>query len=682
MSILSRLIELRATKGGSSSLNEPQDWLLTALGAQRTVTGKTVSETSALSTVAVYACVTVLASTVATLPLPVYRRLAGGGKERAPEHRLYGLLHDAPNPEMSAVEFREALMGHLALWGNAYAEIERDRAGRPLYLWPLRPDYMAIKRDGNSALLYEYTVGGSVYGLSADRVLHIRGLSNDGIAGYGPISLAREAIGMAGAVEEYGARFFGNDSSPGGILVHPGKLSKPAKDNLKAGWEMAHSGLANKHRVAVLEEGVKWEAVGIPPADSQFLETRKFQATEICRLFRIPPHMIGDLDRATFSNIEHQSLEFVIHTIRPWTVRWEQAIQRALFAPQERSTYFAEHVIDGLLRGDIQSRYQAYAIGRANGWLSADDIRELENMNPLPDDQGKIYLVPMNMVPADQLTADSVASSGGVPPSTPPEEQQSEPSERAATEGRPYEERAASGRRKLARSYGRLFEDAARRMVKREEADVMRAAERMLGKRDTQSFIMWLEDFYRDHPAYTQRVMLPVLLAYADAISEDAAFEIGTKGGMDAILEQFVRDYAKIMSQDEAYSSLGQLRQVVRDAEQQQLDPLTALGARFAEWGEKRPGKLAGQHTVEAAGAVTHLTWKRGGVRRIRWHAYGENCPYCNSLNGKVVGIDEQFINKDEDFNPDGADGPLRPSRHVRHAPAHAGCNCDIAPER
>lgn len=215
--------------------------------------------------------------------------------------------------------------------------------------------------------------------------------------------LAREAIGMALATEEYGARFFGNGAKPGGVLEHPGKLSKEAQDRLRTSWNEMHQGLSKQHRIAILEEGMSYKQIGIPPEDAQFLETRKFQLNEIARIFRIPPHLVGDLERATFSNVEQQSIDFVVHTIRPWLVRWEQAIKLKLFTPTERRRFFAEFVADGLLRGDIKSRYEAYAIGRQNGWLSADDIRELENMNPLPDDTGKVYLVPLNMVPADKV---------------------------------------------------------------------------------------------------------------------------------------------------------------------------------------------------------------------------------------------------------------------------------------
>lgn len=367
------------------------------------MTGVNVTETSALRVTAVYACVRVLAETVATLPLVVYRRQKPRGKLRDPSHPLYTVLHDQANTEMTAMQLRETMMAHVLLWGNAYASIERDGAGNVVGLWPLLPDRTYVVRDDKTGKLVYITTlpNGEQVLLPWDQVLHIPGLSYNGIVGYSPIQCAREAIGLALAAEEFGARFFGNGARPGGVLEHPATLSDEAYKRLRSSWESMHRGLNNAQRLAILEEGMQYKPLTIPPEDAQFLETRKFQVTEICRLFRVPPHLVGDLERATFSNIEHQSIEFVVHTIRPWLVRWEQAINMKLLTPLERRRFFVEHIVDGLLRGDIASRYNAYAIARQNGWMSANDIRELENMNPIPG--GDVYLVPLNMQDAAVL---------------------------------------------------------------------------------------------------------------------------------------------------------------------------------------------------------------------------------------------------------------------------------------
>lgn len=370
----------------------------------RSTAGKRVNEFTAMQTTAVYACVRILAESIAGLPLHVYA-YRGEGRERVPGHPLFTILHDAPNPEMTSFVFRETLMVHLLLWGNAYAQILRDRAGRVAGLYPLLPNHMSVNRDEDGRLYYTYQRvtdenpnfkrGGEVI-LPAEDVLHIPGLGFDGLIGYSPIAMARNAVGMTLACEEYGASFFANGARPGGVLQHPGVLKDPAK--LRESWQAVYGGAANTGKVAVLEEGMTYQQIGIPPEEAQFLETRKFQVDEIARLYRIPPHMVGDLDKSSFSNIEQQSLEFVKYTLNPWVVRWEQALQKSLLLPEERKRYFIRFNVDGLLRGDYQSRMQGYAVGRQNGWLSANDIREMEDMNPIPAEEGgDTYLINGNM---------------------------------------------------------------------------------------------------------------------------------------------------------------------------------------------------------------------------------------------------------------------------------------------
>ena len=357
--------------------------------------GKSVNEKTALQTTAVYACVRILAETIALLPLHTYR-YSPNGKEKAANHPLYYLLHSEPNPEMTSFVFRETLMGHLLLWGNAYAQIIRDGRGRVLGLYPLLPSKMLVSRTDQGILFYQYEKDGQTYFLSNQEVLHIPGLGFDGLVGYSPIAMAKNAIGMAIATEEYGAKFFANGASPGGVLEHPGVVKDPGK--IRESWNAVYQGSGNAHRVAVLEEGMKFQPIGIPPEQAQFLETRKYQLNEIARIFRIPPHMIGDLEKSSFSNIEQQSLEFVMYTLDPWVIRWEQAIQRALLSGGEKRQYFVKFNVDGLLRGDYQSRMNGYAVGRQNGWLSANDIRELENLNRIsPELGGDLYLINGNM---------------------------------------------------------------------------------------------------------------------------------------------------------------------------------------------------------------------------------------------------------------------------------------------
>ena len=357
--------------------------------------GKTVNERTALQTAIVYACVRVLSETIASLPFHTYKYTTNG-KEKAIDHPIYYLLHSEPNPEMTSFVFRETLMGHLLLWGNAYAQIIRDGRGRVVGLYPLLPNKMVVNRNTQGQLYYQYEKDGQTYILNRYEVLHIPGLGFDGLIGYSPIAMAKNAIGMAIATEEYGAKFFANGANPGGVLEHPGVVKDPAR--IRESWNAVYQGSSNAHRVAVLEEGMKFQSIGIPPEQAQFLETRKFQINEVARIFRIPPHMVGDLEKSSFSNIEQQSLEFVMYTLDPWVVRWEQEIQRALFSESEKRQYFVKFNVDGLLRGDYGSRMNGYAVGRQNGWLSANDIRELEDMNRVPVEHGgDLYLINGNM---------------------------------------------------------------------------------------------------------------------------------------------------------------------------------------------------------------------------------------------------------------------------------------------
>ena len=359
-----------------------------------TSSGKPVNEHTAMQMTAVYSCVRILAEAVAGLPLHLYKYTASGGKEKALSHPLYFLLHDEPNPEMSSFVFRETLMTHLLLWGNAYAQIIRNGKGEVIALYPLMPNRMRVDRDSKGELYYSYTrysdeaptINGMTVTLRASDVLHIPGLGFDGLVGYSPIAMAKNAIGLAMATEEYGAKFFANGAAPGGVLEHPGTIKDPQK--VKESWNTAYQGSSNAHRVAVLEEGMKYQPIGISPEQAQFLETRKFQINEIARIFRIPPHMIGDLEKSSFSNIEQQSLEFVKYTLDPWVIRWEQAISRSLFRTDEKKLLFAKFNVDGLLRGDYASRMNGYAIGIQNGFMCPNDARALENMDLIPDELG------------------------------------------------------------------------------------------------------------------------------------------------------------------------------------------------------------------------------------------------------------------------------------------------------
>ena len=376
-----------------------------------TTSGKSVTERSAMQMTAVYSCVRILSEAVAGLPLHLYRYTEDGGKEKAIDHPLYALLHDEPNPEMSSFVFRETLMTHLLLWGNAYAQVIRNGKGEVVALYPLMPNKMTVDRDEQGHLYYSYQRSNdeaikseNTVILKPSDVLHVPGLGFDGLVGYSPIAMAKNAIGLAIATEEYGAKFFANGAAPSGVLEHPGTIKDPSK--VRDAWQSQFGGSSNSGKVAVLEEGMKYTPISISPEQAQFLETRKFQINEIARIFRVPPHMVGDLEKSSFSNIEQQSLEFVKYTLDPWVIRWEQSIRRTLLTPDEKAKYCVSFNVEGLLRGDYQSRMNGYATARQNGWMSANDIRELENLDRIPAEQGgDLYLINGNMLPMSSAGA-------------------------------------------------------------------------------------------------------------------------------------------------------------------------------------------------------------------------------------------------------------------------------------
>lgn len=374
--------------------------------------GKVVTERSAMQMTAVYACVRILSEAVAGLPLHFYKYNEDGSKQKAVDNPLYHLLHDEPNPEMTSFVFRETLMTHLLLWGNAYAQIIRNGKGEVVALYPLMPNKMQVDRDENGKLYYTYsrsdteakTMEGITVRLEPRDVLHIPGLGFDGLVGYSPIAMAKNAIGLAIATEEFGSKFFANGAAPSGVLEHPGTIKDPTR--VREAWQSQFGGSGNSGKVAVLEEGMKYTPISISPEQAQFLETRKFQINEIARIFRVPPHMLADLEKSSFSNIEQQSLEFVKYTLDPWVIRWEQSLSRSLLTPDEKKRYFFKFNLEGLLRGDYQSRMNGYAIARQNGWMSANDIRELENLDRIPSEQGgDLYLINGNMLPLNRAGA-------------------------------------------------------------------------------------------------------------------------------------------------------------------------------------------------------------------------------------------------------------------------------------
>lgn len=631
--------------------------LLEVLGGRKTATGRNVNAATAITNSAVYAAVNVIASAVGSLPLKVWRG-DGTTKTEARDHPLWTTLHDRPNPEMTASSYREAEQGHMLTRGTGFSEIVRSGGG-DVELWPINPDKMKPVRVSGT-LAWEFD---SKTIIPNERILHVPGLGSDGITGWSVVSLARESIGLGLATEEYGARFFGNNSIPTGLLSHPETLSDGAAKRLKASWEATQGGLSNSHRVAVLEEGVEWKAMGLSAEDSQFLQTRQFQVREIARWFNVQPHKIGDLDDATFGNIEEQSIEFVTDTLMPWLTRWEQAMNAKLLTDQERASgLFVQFVVNGLLRGDVEKRGAWYNTRFQTGSITPNQIRRLENENPI--EGGDVAYIGVNMIPLTEAANLSVD-----------ERSRLMLAEQGASDTQPYQPEARKQTRDhtqrvgLRDAFRSVFRSASDRMVRGEIRNVKRQHEKLS---DT-DFRSWLDDYYfNEHPEFMRGIYLPAFESFGKAVSSAAAAEID---GTPPDVDDFVGLYTDSFTARYSASSRGQLLQL--EAEDVEL--------RLAEWDEGREDKAPRAEAVTSGElitlgeAVAKLVFTTAGFRVV-WRLVGDSCPYCRGLSGRTVGGGENFLSQGDSFEPDDADVPLVPKRNVGHPPAHRGCNCTVAP--
>lgn len=449
------------------------------LGLPQTTSGVPITPESALRVSAVMACVRLISETFAQLPLHYYERLPNGKKRLADDDMLAQVVIGSPNLWQTGFEFRELMQAHVDLRGNAYGLKVAGTKGAVSEIVPLHPDRMTIERLSNGRLLYKFKMpDGSTTRYSQDEIFHVRNLSQDGVQGLSTIQVARDAVGLALASETHAAGLFKNGAQPGVILRHPGKLLPERARVLREDWERLHSGPYNSHRTAVLEEGMDATSLGLTNVDLQYLEGRKFQGEEICRVFRVPPHMVGFLDRSTFNNIVQMSLEFVLYSMMPRLRRWEEAMSRDFI--EDPSRFYFKFDVEGLLRGDIETRFQAYAVGRQWGWLSIDDIREKEDMDPIGEENGgNVYLSPMNMTPAAfveptaQATLDKLTAPPPPPPEPSPTKAETEQAKKDAEEANAALAKQVSENTslKLEVSETRIERDAAFREAQRAQRD-------------------------------------------------------------------------------------------------------------------------------------------------------------------------------------------------------------------
>jgi HK97 family phage portal protein len=578
----------------------------------------------------------------------------------------------------------------------------------PIAPWCVRPD--RSRQTGEVFYRVSLPDGTPAATLPAYRMFHLMGYTDNGYEGKSVLAHVRESVGLGLAVEEFGARYFAQGTHMGGFLEVPGRLSGDASARLKADLNEKYQGLGRSHRVIVLEEGAKYASVAIPPNDSQMLETRRFQTEEIARFYRVPPHLIQSLERSTNNNIEHQGIDFVTHCIQPWVVKWEMAIARQLLSPAERAAFFAKFNLASLLRGDTKSRYEAYAVGRQWGWLSANDIRELEDLDRLPGGQGDMYLVPMNMVPADRVGdvvdaqiasgagagavgAEESRAAGGAAPTVGAAETAvvKKNESRAAGGGRPGVTRAALRlafeRQGIARENGAVFEAAARRLLAVESYDVESALRDVLDDRGTGALERWLQKYYKKgvFPAKAAEALedpveghAAAVRAYATRLRDSLAQELADAGRpapsmTDEQVAAFARAYLDGFVRRYAYRSRKLLAGVAFKASEAgggKEGVAAAVRKELASWAAGRPAKVGGDDATRMGGEFTRAAAERAGML-VRWVTHGGNsCPLCASMNGRVVGRAGTFGD------------PSNPRVGKRRGPPlHTGCRCSLALE-
>lgn len=472
---------------GDSSLSKPAEWLVNLFGGGgQSKAGVTVTEANATNLSAVWACVRSISEDVAKLPLKVYKRTGEAEDDRqvVRSHPAYRLLNAQANSDLTpAFILREFLGWSVKLWGNGFAEIERTRSGRPIALWPMLPARTQLRRNEAGDLEYLYrSEGGAEVTLPAEDVLHVRGPTKDGIVGYSVVSQARESLGAAMATDQFAQRFWANGARPSGAIRIKGKLSPVGLTNMRESIDRLYTGAANAGRPIVLEEDAEFTPFSVPPEDAQFLETRQFSVIEICRWFRVPPHKVFDLARATFSNIEHQGIEYVQDGLGAWMVRWEQECNIKLLSSSERETHYFEHLADALLRGDTKTRFDAYGVARQWGWMSANEIRARENMNRLPAEDGDQYLAPVNMTTPEKLAA--------MPAAAPPAAPASPAAPAPAADPEPEVDA-----RSIAQAFEPVIADVLGRVLRVEAERARRAAK-------AGTLAAWSDEYYRDHATF------------------------------------------------------------------------------------------------------------------------------------------------------------------------------------
>jgi len=667
MSIFPTLIETRDRTCTTGGLDALDDFWYNIAGTG-TKSGVTISEKTALKYLTVARCVMLISADLARLPLILYKKYPNGSKERVLDHPLYDIMHNKPNPETNSFLWRESGSGHVELWGNHYSSIQRHPiTGDIQALWQIEnPGTVTVKRDQKGNIYYEWysrfgrsvsnnvdleSLGGGIQKIQKYKkdVFHVPGFGFNGLIGLSTIGIIRESVGLGLANDEFASRYFSNGMHIGGVMNVPHDLGDK-KDEYLAALKKEYGGLAESHGVLVTQNDETFTQLKMPLKDAQFLEGRRFQKTELCGFYGVPPHKVGIHEKnANRSNLEQENQNYVDGCLIHRIVRNETCMSNQLLTQAERKEgLFFEYLVDGLLRGDSQARAEYYNKIFQIGGISPNEIRAKENMNPDPSDAADQKYVMLNMVPLEQA--------GDLAAPVKPEEK----SVRSL-----IEYRSLVARDRITRQYMPLFLKAAERIINLEGNAVKNKVAKFRKLRAKSDMEKWLDGFYRDMPAKIKRELGPVFRSFSEAIIAESVTELGIES---VNLDKFVSDYIDTYALRHTSSSHGQLVSLLEG----ELDDLEV---RVDEWSEKRPDKIARNETIRASNAVYQAVAFSAGFSTV-WRIRGaKTCKFCREFNGKRVASGQSFVNDGDEVSPKG-ETPMKIRGMKTHPPLHQGCDC------
>lgn len=648
-----------------------QDWI----GGGPTESGIRVNPETALRFVAALACIQVISQDLAKIPIPLYRRRRDGGKDRVTDHPAYDLMHTSPDPELGINSYiwRLTQVAHTLASGNSYAR-KIIQGGYPSALKILQPSAMEPKVVNGRKIFRKRNEDGTYETLNRDEVVHIMGLGQDGVQGYSPIMMAREAIGAGLAADAFAAKFWGKGARHDLVLTHPQSLSPDARKRLAIKVDQQTRGAAEQFGTLVLEEGIQVEKISIPPEDAQFLGTRAWDVLQTCRIYRVSPHKVQELTRSTHNNIEHQGIEHRTDTLLPWAVNIEQVFNLSLLTDKERRQgYFFEFLLDGIERADLKSRYEAYRISTGGvGWRKVDEIRKIDNL-PVEGGLANELWAPLNMVPI----------SGGQPPTPPakpapakaPPADQQPPAKASLTAAQ--RDRAIQNRHRIEVSFRGLFESVVSRAARREQKAIGRVLKSVTEERDQLLALdRDLSQVYDQLSSALARDVQPVLASLADLLREAVIDEFGEPTMTAEALTAEVVERSDAVGTDYGVVARSQLAALAAESEY----PVAAISGHVASWGEDRTRAAAIGMSVTQSALLSRTLFASAGVKAFRWVPVNQ-CPICAIIAERISTAEEPFARAGDTITPntEGVD-PLVVDRDLYTPQAHDGCTCLIAP--